>query len=310
MERVFILNPCAGKGKEYGRLQEEIEKITRSYSGDVTVYTTKAVGDGERFVKEYCKTKGPARFIACGGDGTLSEVLNGAIGCQGAEIGIIPAGSGNDFTRNFKERNHFYNILGQMEGNSIPCDAIFYRTEVNGALKEGYCVNMFNIGFDCKVADTTNSIKSKTIFGGSLAYFLSILLTLVKKESTSLAIEIDGEMCHRGKLLLASVANGCYCGGGIKSNPLASVCDGQMDINLVQNISRLRLMGILPYYMKGTFLKLKGIRRIINLVQCKKITVTPLNGNIRLCIDGEIADAGKTEFSVCPNAFRLVAPWL
>lgn len=308
MKTVFIINPMAGQGKHLEPLTRDIHLAAEEKAADVQIYVTQGVGDGEQFVRDWCKEKGAARFIACGGDGTLSEVLNGAILCPGAEIGVMPVGTGNDFCRNFDNREAFKSVAAQLSGSTIKCDAIRYRTEVSGKEKTGYCINMFNIGFDCNVADMVADMKKKPFVSGSFAYILSVLVTLICKRGANLTVEVDGETYQDGPLLLTSVANGSYCGGGIKSNPLASVSDGNMSINIIKNISRLQFIRLLPHYMKGTFLKIKNIEKVIHSVVCQTLTVTPRGGNFRICCDGEITDAGKTEFSVIPGAFNFVLP--
>lgn len=308
METVFIINPKAGKRNDTDRLLGEIKKAAEQTDASVTTYITKCVGDATRFVSEFCRKCGKTRFIACGGDGTLNEVLNGIKDCEAAEVGVLPMGTGNDFCRNFRELGDFENISLQITGECVKSDVISYTTVVDGEIKEGCCVNMFNIGFDCSVADLTGTIKKRTFFSGSLAYFISILITLVRKRCTRLKIELDGRECHRGKVLLTSIANGCFCGGGIKSNPLAEANDGLININIIKNVSRLRFISLLPYYMKGTFLKLKGIDKVIASEKCSEVVITPECGKIRLCIDGEIVDAGKTRFKALHNAFNFVIP--
>ncbi len=308
MQTVFVVNPKAGQGKHSNALIEQIQLAAQTSGADVQIYTTTAVGDAERFVRAWCEEKGPARFIACGGDGTLSEVLNGAVSCRGAEIGVMPAGTGNDFCRNFENREAFSDALAQIGGETVWCDAIHYRTIVSGAEKSGYCINMFNIGFDCNVADMVAEMKKKPFVSGSLAYVLSIFVNLIRKKGADLVVEIDGEECHRGPLLLTSIANGSYCGGGIMSNPLASVTDGNMSVNVVKNISRMRFMGLLPHYMKGTFLKLPAIDEVILTKTCQSVKITPQSGEVRICCDGEIFSAGETEFTVMPGAFQFVLP--
>ncbi|MBE7052591.1 MAG: hypothetical protein E7395_08535 [Ruminococcaceae bacterium] len=259
-------------------------------------------------MSDYCLSNGPARFIACGGDGTVSEVLNGITNCPDSEIGVVPMGTGNDFCRNFPSDCNFQNVCYQIGGGAEKCDAIRYKTLFDGKIMEGYCVNMFNIGFDCNVADMTANMKKKPFISGSFAYFASILVSLIRKKGANLQIEIDSELCHRGPLLLTSLANGSYCGGGVKSNPLASVTDGMININIIKNISRWRFIYLLPYYMKGTVLKLSGIEKYLLSKKCHRVTVTPTSGTMRLCIDGEIVTAGKTEFEIVPEFFNFVVP--
>lgn len=308
MKTIFIVNPKAGKGSNIDVVTARINSVIEKLKADAQVYVTKCIGDAERFVRNFCEMFGKARFIACGGDGTLNEVLNGAIGFSDVEIGVVPMGTGNDFCRNFDEESNFEDIACQLTNESIKCDAIKYTTESDNGTKEGYCLNMFNIGFDCNVADLTQTMKEKPFISGSLAYFVSIFVTLIKKKGADLKIDIDGKLIHNGKLLLTSLANGCYCGGGIKSNPLASVNDGRININIIKNLSRLRFVTLLPSYMKGTVLNISGIEKYMTNQSCQKVTVTPNSGRMRLCIDGEITDAKKTDFEIVHNAFRFVVP--
>ena len=150
--------------------------------------------------------------------------------------------------------------------------------------------------------------KKKPFISGSLAYFISIFAILIKKKGANLLIEADGVTKHRGPLLLTSVANGSFCGGGIKSNPLASVQDGLINVNIIHNISRLNFLTKLPYYMKGTHINLSGIEKIISNITCKKLVLTPLSGRMRICVDGEIEDAERTEFEIVPAAINIVVP--
>ena len=308
MKTYFIINPAAGQGKRIKELEAEILKISESLNADSIIYFTKFPGDARNFVQKICEENPNSRFIACGGDGTLSEVLNGAIGFDEAQIGVYPIGTGNDFCRNFGGDADFMNIAAQINGEAICCDAIKYSSLWDGEEKTGYCANMFNIGFDCNVADMTATMKKKPFISGSLAYFISIFVNLIKKKGAFLKLELDGRIVHSGKLLLTSIANGSFCGGGIKSNPLASLRDGFININIVKDVSRLKFIKLLPHYMKGDFLSLKNIENIVTSPKCKKIIVTPLKDKIRLCIDGEIISTLQTEFEIVPEAFKFVVP--
>ena len=308
MKTVFIINPKSGQGEKSYKIKHEIYKAVLRHGADAEIYTTLDAGDGERYVRNYCRINGPARFIAVGGDGTLNEVLNGAMGFDSAEVGVIPFGTGNDFCRNFEDRESFKDIMSQLNGQSVQCDAIKYTTNIDGQEQTGYCVNMMNIGFDCNVADMTGEMKKKPFISGPFAYFISIFAMLIKKKGADLMIETDGEMAHSGPLLLTSVANGSYCGGGIMSNPTASVQDGFININIVKDVTRFRFITLLPFYMKGTFLKLKGIDKIVTSKKCKKVKITPLTKDFRVSNDGEITHMGDLELEIVHNAFRFVVP--
>lgn len=296
MDTIFIVNPKAGQGKNIDNL---IEKITEN---NAKYYITKSVGDAENFVRNYCCDKGAARFIACGGDGTFNEVLNGIIGTPDAEIGILPMGTGNDFCRNFDK--DFSEVRTQINSPCQKVDTIRYTT--CGVSR--VCANMFNIGFDCNVADMTATMKKKPFISGSFAYFISILAMMIKKKGANIKLEIDGAEFHNGPLLLTAIANGKFCGGGIMSNPLSEVTDGQIDINVVYNIPRRKFIGLLPHYMKGTHMGLKNIEKVIYNAKCRKIRITPNTKNFRICVDGEIQDADTVEFEIVPKVFNFVVP--
>ncbi len=297
MKTVFIINKNAGQRKV-------IENLMRKVPESAEVYITKAKGDATRFINEYCETYGPARFIACGGDGTINEVINGVLNCDGAEAGAVPVGTGNDFVRNFPYCDFFDTSL-QMTCETETVDAIFYTSYFQWEEKCGYGINMFNIGFDCNVADKKEQLSH---IWGKLAYFVSILINLIAKKGADVKIEMNGECIHKGGLLLTSVANGCYCGGGIKSNPQSDIKDGLINVNIIKNISRMRFISLLPRYMKGTHPNLKNIEKYISTKMCEEITVTPLDGKMKVCVDGEIISTEKIKFEIKPKAFKFAVP--
>lgn len=306
MKTIFIINPKSGN-KRRKCLIDCIKRTIENIDADASLYYTKAPKDAFYFVKNYCETFGAARFIACGGDGTLSEVVNACANTEEAEVGVIPVGTGNDFSRNFPHAS-FENIEAQIISDTVPCDIIKYTTYTEDEIKTGYAVNMVNIGFDCSVADLTNTLKRTSFLSGSFSYFLSIMICFIKKKGARVKVIADGiETCNEN-ILLNSIANGSYCGGGIKSNPLAVVNDGFLNYNIVKDISRLKFISLLPGYMKGTLTDKKGIEHIFTSEKCLKLVVIPKDDGFKIGVDGEIIDAGKTEFEIIHNAINFVLP--
>ncbi len=310
MKAVFIINPKAGKGKSESETRDIIGASGVEFGGQTEVYVTKSVGDAEAFSREYCRRNAgeELRLIACGGDGTLNEVLNGAYGCQDAAIGVMPTGTGNDFCRNFPEAGDFMNAKAQLEGETVACDAIKYTATAGPEESTRYCANMFNIGFDCNVADKTAEMKKLPLITGSMAYLLSVVAMLIKKKGADLDIELDGEKKHSGALLLTSLANGLCCGGGIKSNPGASVHDGMIDVNIVQNVPRMRFIKLFPHYKKGTHMQQPDIEKTLTELKCRRAVITARNGAMKLCTDGEISEADRIELEAVHDAFRFIIP--
>ncbi len=320
MKYYFILNPASGTKNHKNDILFEIRDAARALKVDFDVYFTKAAGDAQRFVRETClaRTKAfahdtpdpePIRFIGCGGDGTVNELVNGAYGFENVEIGIIPQGTGNDYIRNYGDTELFRSVKGQMLGESRYSDLIEYVAEYQGNVTRGFCANMFNIGFDCNVVDMTNRVKTWPVLKGSMAYLTSVFITLAKKEETSLHIEYGDGTIYDGKVLLISVANGCFCGGGIKGVPKAALDDGKMDVSLVHSgLSRRFFVRLFPKYQKGTHLEDPRIASVLDYRQEASLTITANDAYLRLCVDGEISTQKKVTFTLVPKAIRFIVP--
>ena len=312
MRIIFVINPKAGKGKGIDKLVEKIRSTSEKTGIKASTYMTKAVGDAEAFAdligKETASSGEEVRLIACGGDGTLNEVLNGAIRYDNLTVGVMPIGTGNDFCRNFPDEGDFLDVEAQLKGKVVKCDAIRYSGLLAGKEQTRYCANMFNIGFDCNVVDLTAKLKTYPMIKGSFAYLLGVAVTYIKKKGAKLRVELDGKVIEDGPLLLTAIANGGFCGGGVHSSPYASVNDGIMDVNVIFNVSRLDFLKKFPHYAKGTHMELPDINQILYAGTCRKARITPLDGTMRLCTDGEIVDAGAIDFEVVPEAFNLLVP--
>lgn len=320
MKTVFIINPGAGKGKGIDSLKERIRSASEKTGCEAGIYMTKAPQDAELFARAFTEElacAGPdgmpeeGRLIACGGDGTFNEVLNGVLSAAQhghISLGLIPIGTGNDFVRNFPEAGDFLDPEAQLLGGDMLCDAIRYHGVLNGTEQVRYCANMFNIGFDCNVVDMTAALKKYPLIAGSFAYLMGVAITYIRKKGAKLKVELDRKTIVDGPLLLTAIANGGFCGGGVHSSPLASTCDGRMDVNIIYNVGRIDFLKKFPYYAKGTHLDLPDIHEILYCDTCTTARITPLDSTMRLCTDGEIVDAETVEFEMAPGAFRMILP--
>ena len=321
MKYYFILNPASGKKEHKNDILKEIRDTARKLGVEFEVYFTKAPGDAKRFVREVCEEHAkafaaedgasaePIRIIGCGGDGTVNELVNGAYGFDHVEIGIIPQGTGNDYIRNYGDPKAFLSVENQMLGESKESDLIEYFAEYQGEVTHGFCANMFNIGFDCNVVDMTDQVKNWPLFSGSMAYLASVFIVLAKKKETSLCIEYDDGTVYDGRVLLISVANGCFCGGGIKGVPKSLLDDGLMDVSLVKGgVTRSFFVRLFPKYQKGIHLEDPHIQKVIDYRQEKTLTITANDEHLRLCVDGEISTQKNVKFSIAPKAVRFIVP--
>ena len=314
MKHVFIMNPLSGKRKSCQRMTDDITSACKELGADYEIYFTKGPLDCKRHARQLCEEAAAEgrklRIYGCGGDGTVNELINGVYGYDNVEIGVIPMGTGNDYIRNYGDVSSFLDIKAQIGGESRSSDAIHYRAEYGDVVTEGYCANMFNIGFDCNVVDMTARVKTWPFVGGSLAYLISVAIILIKKKGADLLIEYDDGTVLDGRILLIAVANGCFCGGGVKGVPESVLDDGLMDVSVVKDVSRLTFITLFPSYAKGTHLSKKKIidRDIIRYTKEKALTVTANGESLRLCTDGEITTQKKVRFSIVENAFRFIVP--
>ena len=335
MKHFFIINPAAGQGMSV-ELEEKIWEqaelrgltvtadqkrgVNEPEDFDVIIYRTRSVGDAERYVKYTCKSiRGSDseyvgrhsmeaetfRFYACGGDGTLNEVVNGCLGYDFAEVACVPYGTGNDYIRNYPEAGDFTDVGAQMDGSSVMSDVIKYTVENE---EPRFCINMFNIGLDCNVADLTSRMKRLPLVEGHFAYILSLLVTFVQKKGTELTIEDEDGSVYDGKLLLIAIANGTCCGGGVKGIPQAITNDGLMDVSIVKQATRREFIKLFNEYKKGAHLDDERAMKHFLIRKCRRLAVAPKKGKMKLCIDGEINYAGRTEFEIVPDAVKFSLP--
>ena len=125
MKHIFVVNPLAGKkGRDAQRIIPEIDSYCKAQGLDYQIYCTKAAGDGQEFVRRIAEKGEYVRFYACGGDGTLFEVINGSFGFENVEVAVLPLGSGNDFIRLFGTKEQLANVEAQVNGTVIDLDLI------------------------------------------------------------------------------------------------------------------------------------------------------------------------------------------
>ena len=309
---IFILNPAAGQGKAFD-LEDHIIRVGKELGLNVEIYKTKEVLDAQVEAVKYAQlatAENPIRLYACGGDGTVNEVLNGIVGHEHVELAIVPTGTGNDFIRNFGTAEDFLDIRRQLLGDAKKVDIIGYRSSTDSYTSIRYCINMFNIGFDCDVVREVASLKKKPFISGSLAYLIGVAKKLIEMKGTNLYVELENGKSYNGRLLLMAVANGSYCGGGIKSAPKASPFDGLMDVSLIRKCSRTKFLALFPKYAKGTHLETKAAETLIKYLKVKKLTVTTNDETMFFSTDGEITSTKRLDLEVMPGAVNFSIPYM
>ncbi len=302
MKHCFIINPAAGKGNRVQYFVDLIHEIGNRRSLDYEIYMTHNVGDAENRVRALCEQFGmsPIRFYACGGDGTLGEVVNGMVGCKNAEVATVPIGTGNDFIRNFGAKESFFDLENQVVSSAVDCDLL----SVNGR----YCVNMINIGFDCEVAARAGRMRRHPMVPSGMAYIFGVVGELIKMSGVEMDCVLDGEHQGKRKLLLSLFANGGFCGGGFHAAPYATLNGGRFDVCFIKPLGRLQFIGLVGSYRKGRHMLLKNCEEFCEYYKCTEASLH-FGQMRRVCIDGEIVEADHLELKICPRAVRFVLPF-
>ncbi len=303
MKHIFVINPAAGKGKRLSALLSSITYACEEMEADYEIYHTATVGDGTRFVRAACEKYAdlPKRFYACGGDGTLYEVLNGAVGYELTEIAVIPMGTGNDFIKTFTNPEYFRDVKRQMLGKAERIDLLKYR--------DRYSINVINLGFDCDVVQRVSEIKHHFLVPSGMAYAMSVADLFMKPFGKSFKVLIDDMELVEKEFMLCAVANGHYYGDGYHCAPKALLNDGKMDLILVEKVSRGEFLKLVPKYKKGEHLDAEGnsIHPCLRYQKCEKLVIQSKHP-IGLCADGEISPVKTVEITCVPSAISFSIP--
>ena len=297
MYHVFLVNPIAGNQKCQQELETKIETCAKKAEIDYLIHVTSDVGNACQFTGHF-RPGEDARFYAVGGDGTLNEIVSGALKRTGyTEIGLIPCGTGDDFVRIFPDKAAFLDIERQLTAKAVAIDAI--HTSIADGL------NMCNVGLDAETAADVH--RFSRYLPGSLAYTVSLFNRLIHKLGIKMSMIIDDELAIEGTFMLVSIANGRYCGGGYQAAPNAVIDDGLLEITVARPMSRLRFASLVKGYRAGTHIDDPTYAPYIIYYQGKKIhlhTERP----VTFCIDGEIIEIQEIEIEILPKAIHFVIP--
>lgn len=298
MKHIFIINPAAGPYDATKVITERLESLSLDF--DYEIYTTKGPKDATEYVNNKCKNGNHTyRFYACGGDGTLNEVVSGVVGFDNASVGVIPCGSGNDFVKYYGTASDFNNIDDVVNGVEHNIDVM--------KVEDKYSINMVNFGFDTAVVKTMEKVKRFKLFSGKKAYYAGIVTALINSMKTKCKVVVDGVKIGKEKILLCTIGNGKYIGGSFKCAPRSNNDDGLLEVCLVNPLSRLKFISLIKLYTLGTHLDDPKLRKLIDYCRGKVIDVEDKDG-VYYCIDGEINFAKKFKIQVLEKAVKFIVP--
>ena len=313
MKHLIIFNP--GSGANQNKANDFEKYVNDSFAGlDYEIYKTEGPRAVIGFLKNYFKknTKDTVRVYACGGDGTVHEVVNGLVGVDNAELAILPIGTGNDFVKTYGVTNDniaaYRSFKPLINGKASPIDV----SKLSGpSIKEPlYSVNVINFGFDAIVGARGNYYKEfgfpKKVKAGTNPYDYALKNDAMKYgRFNDIEVYADGEKLNEKQMLLATLAQGQWVGGQFKCAPKSDNTDGLIDVCVLKTMTFLGLGMIIGTYTKGKHLD-KPRKKIVYR-QAKQIKmVAPKEFDV--CVDGEMIKGNNFVVEVCPKAIKLVPP--
>lgn len=243
MQHIFIINPTAGKKKSTKLLEENIQKL------DVPceIFLTRQTGDARRIAREAAESGEAVRIYACGGDGTLNEVVNGAAGYDNAAVTNVPIGTGNDFLKIFgKEcRARFSDLDALSKGPQAAMDLI----DCNGHLG----IDIVCCGLDARIAVDKDRYKILPLVSGIGAYILALLENVIFKSIAQPTAVDCGDLHFDGETTIICVCSGRYYGGGFMPVGDNMPDDGLLEALVVRKVSRLTFFRLVGKYGAGKY---------------------------------------------------------
>ncbi len=295
MKHLFIINPAAGSKDRTADYTAKIEKAFQNRKDTYEIAVSGAPGDCEKLTRQAAQTGEEIRVYACGGDGTLNEVVQGAAGCPNVAVTAYSGGSGNDFTKLFSEPDAFFDLERLLDAEEATFDMI--------RCNEDLSLNICSVGLDARIGTDVANYKRLPLLHGFRAYVASTVVNVVKGIGEHYVIEIDGEVID-GRKTMICVCNGRYYGGGFNPVPEADPADGLLDVLVVEEVSRMQVPGVVGKYKAGRY---KELPHLVRHFRTDKITIhcdqeTPIN------LDVELRMAKSATFCVADEKIRFFYP--
>jgi diacylglycerol kinase (ATP) len=266
----FIVNPGADKSRSVKHIDWLQAEAARRWETFEIVITTK--GDS---LPELARDKAGSfdMIVACGGDGTVNQVVNGITG-TGVMFGVLPIGTGNDFAKSLNLPDSLNKCLDLLHQEStLMADLI--RCEGDA---EQWCVNTLGIGLDGLANYYSKRVR---FFRGSLVYVIGVIKAALKFRGAKVEMIANGREIS-GNYLMATICNGKWEGGKFYLAPMASIFDGKLELVTIKKIPLLRVFMYLIYFKNGPASWMKALETH-SIETFELISDTPLTAHA----DGE-----------------------
>jgi diacylglycerol kinase (ATP) len=293
---LVLFNPVANRGNMaahravmQSRLAgEQVEYVETGMAGEARERAMQAARAGRA-------------IIVVGGDGTVNEVVNGILSAgRRVPLGIVPAGSGNDFA---------CNTLGLARDPLVALERALYGDVIEidvGTVNGLYFVNSFSVGLDADIAATANRLKKFPFMSGARLYYGSSLSRLFfgYHRCPWLTFHLEGADVYKQTephhYVLLAVTNGPAYGAGFRINPAANPSDGLFDVCAISYAPLLRALKLLPVVQRGEH----GEEPEVACYRAKTIHIESLRP-VMMGVDGETSSASSFDVRLLPGALSV-----
>jgi diacylglycerol kinase (ATP) len=296
-----LVNPAAAAGRTgslWGRLEPEV----RTRFPGLAVRLTRGAGDAERIADEWGRANPEGVLLVAGGDGTLHEAVNGLIASTSrAALGVLPAGSGNDFARNLGIPLDPFDAARRLQPGSqrlIDLGELAYRA--SGEPRRRRFLNSVSLGLSVRANRFARTLG--LIPPGRIRYALAGVAAAVAGKPARYRVSSPAGVLCDGPALNLIVANGACFGGGMPISPASAPADGRLELIILGAMGRLRALHALARLQRGTHLALPELQ-IIPVTELCIEGVSPL----RVEADGEELDVeGDLNIRILPSRLNVL----
>lgn len=292
---VFLVNPASANGatgKRWAQLERRAaalglrgEAMLSERPGHLTELAASVAAEG-------------VLLVVVGGDGTLNEVANGAAG-SGAEIAVIPAGTGRDFGRTYGIPRRFDAAVAVALGattRTIDLGRATVSVPAGGEQTRLFA-NAASVGMSGAVASRANTMSKR--LGGRATFYLALVREFARWRNSEMTVSFE-QGRRQGLMHDVIVANGRFLGGGMQLAPAAEPDDGLFDVVLVGDISKRDFVTTSPKLYSGGHV---GHPRI-EIVRSPWVGVEAAQPML-VELDGEQHGSTPVRFEVVPKALRV-----
>jgi len=308
MRVLFIVNEAAGHGKG----KKVWHHLQRQLSMNYEVAFTEYEGHGKELAKNWAQNAQTKQLIVIvGGDGTIHEIVSGVVHNKFIVIGIVRAGSGNDFARYFTTFQNAFQIESYIQNNemaNLPMDVGVVQF---GDQQHEIFVNNAGVGFDAFVTKRINKSRLKLYLNkiglGKLSYAAAVVRGLFSFKSFDVTIRTSDQERQFKQAWFVAMSNQPYFGGGMKISPSSKPNDGRIELTIVHGISRLKLLLVFVTVFFEKHTKFKEI----TFLQGNQFNIFVQANNVDCHTDGnyigEIREGTNIPCTVQRNAWQVIA---